>query len=75
MKNIDYKSLKPQNYFTSNSFSLSDKQMLFSLRTRMLNVKQNIKNMYPGNLGCKLCNECDIQTQDHLLNCQNIISN
>ena len=75
MKNIDYKSLKPQNYFTSNSFSLSDKQMLFSLRTRMLNVKQNIKNMYPGNLGCNLCNECDIQTQDHLLNCQKIISN
>ena len=49
--------------------------MLFSLRTRMLNVKQNIKNMYPGNLGCKLCNKCDIQTQDHLLNCQKIISN
>ena len=31
--------------------------------------------MYPGNLGCNLCNECDIQTQDHLLNWQKIISN
>ena len=31
--------------------------------------------MYPGNLGCKLCNDRDIQTQDHLLNCQKIISN
>ena len=41
----------------------------------MIDVKGNVKNMDLGNLEFSLCGEYDIQTQDHLLVCQKIVSN
>ena len=40
----------------------------------MIDVKQNLKNMYFNNLECNLCGECDVQSQNHLLFCSKIIS-
>ena len=31
--------------------------------------------MYLGNLECSLCGECDLQTQEHLIVCDAMISN
>ena len=72
---ISYNSLSIQNDLTDAKFTHKEKQLLFKLRSKMIDVKGNFKNMYLGNLECSLCRECDIQTQDHLLVCQKIISN
>ena len=48
--------------------------MLFKLRTRMTNVKDNFKTMY-DNLQCNLCDQGILQTDSHLLYCKTIIDN
>ena len=48
-----------------------EKQTLFKLRTRMVDVKCNFKNMYEPNLICPFCPEED--TQAHLLSCGQVI--
>ena len=38
-------------------------------------AKGNFRNMYLGNLECNYCNECDFQSQNHILfECSKIIS-
>jgi len=39
---------------------------IFKARTRMLDVKENFKNKYPGTQGCRMCNE-EPETQKHIL--------
>ena len=75
VKNIKYKSLKIQNYLVDEHFTQKEKHLLFKLRTKMINVKSNFKNMYPDNLQCNYCSENVIQSQEHLLECPTIISN
>ena len=40
---------------TTDKISLEQKQILFNLRTRMIQVQTNYKNQYQGNLACTLC--------------------
>ena len=40
----------------------------------MINVKCNFSSRYED-LSCDLCNENELQTQEHLLNCSKIIKN
>ena len=75
MKNVNYKTLSLQPYLSDSRFSLKQKQLLFKLRTRMLDVKGNFKSMFQGNIQCDLCNEDVSQSQDHLLDCQKLIDN
>ena len=62
------KSNRCQGYLTSNKLTLDEKQLLFQLRTRTFNYRQNFKNKYGSELACFSCKEQD--TQQHLLkNC------
>ena len=57
-------------YLCSNKISTEDKQNLFRMRTRMVDVRSNFKTQYGQNLACPFCAE--EETQSHLLNCQQI---
>ena len=61
---------KMQEYLTSSSLSISDKQFLFKLRSKMLKIKANYSSIYKGNLSCSLClDEQTIENESHLLSC------
>ena len=50
-------------YLRSNNLSTEQKQTLFKLRTRMIDVKANFKSQYGQDLSCRFCPE--IETQAH----------
>ena len=58
-------------YLTSNNITTEEKQTLFKLRTRMIEVKDNFKSYYGQDLTCKFCPEKE--TQSHLLVCREIV--
>ena len=60
-------------YLASNSITTEEKQTLFKLRTRMVEVKTNFKSHYGQDLTCKFCSEDD--TQSHLLSCKELVAN
>ena len=66
----DY-SLK--DYLTSHRLSIKEKQLLFKLRTRMIDVKANYPSMYKGELSCNLCDSNSIENQQHILVCPSLI--
>ena len=57
-----------QTYLTSTELTLSEKQLLFLLRTRSYKCKANYKTQYEPNLACLICSEED--NQPHLLLCK-----
>ena len=48
-------------------------QLLFRLRTRMVNVKNNFSSMY-DNLNCELCDDDELDSQKHLIQCKKLLS-
>ena len=62
-----------QDYLVTEKLSLSEKRLLFSLRTRMLDVKNNFKSKFGENLNCSLCKN-HLEDQENLLNCSEIVS-
>ena len=62
-----YKDLKGMQYFEDNRFSSDQIKLLFKLRTRMFDVRNNFRNNYE----CASCPLCGLHrdTQDHLLSC------
>ena len=63
-------SLKRGKYFSDRRFSREDVQLLFALRTRMIECKNNFKEQYNNQLKCRICKEEDsIENEDHLLTC------
>ena len=65
----DY-SLK--DYLISHRLSVSEKQLLFRLRTRMVDVKCNYPGMYKSDLSCTLCDTNSIENQEHVLVCPSL---
>ena len=65
LSNLSYSKLKPQDYLIKNTLSVSDKKFLFKLRTRMLNIGDNMGRK--DDL-CPLC-YTEKDTQNHLLEC------
>ena len=65
--NLDCKEVKMAEYLQDSRFSTKMKQLLFKLRSRTLDVKENfkIKNQNPW------CNSCGLfaETQGHILQC------
>ena len=59
--------LKVAEYLKDSRFNTREKQLLFKLRSRTLDVKQNFKNQHktPWCVSCGLFQE----TQSHLLQC------
>ena len=63
-------SFKTAGYLIDERFSKSESQLLFRLRSKTLNVKQNFENQHMNNL----CQTCRLfpETQSHLLQCPEI---
>ena len=70
MMALNYRELKTQPYLFDKSFHSGDAKLLFSLRSRMVKVRNNYQNS-ESDLYCPLCDE-DIDTQEHLLVCEKI---
>ena len=73
VREVSYEKLCIQPYLTDNNFTTVEKQLLFSLRGRMTNIKNNFSSIYQ-NLNCDLCDVNLHQTDAHLLDCNAIIS-
>ena len=68
---LDCQDIKPAEYIQSPRLSHTEKLLLFKLRSRTLDVKQNFKNQHrdPWCLSCGLFQE----TQSHLLQCPALV--
>ena len=67
--------LEIQQYLYDVRFSKQEIQLLFSLRSKMINVKRNFRNLFKNNLECQTCDdETAIEDENHLLNCKNLKS-
>ena len=66
---VDY-DFKRKAYFTDRRFSKTDVQLLFTLRTKMLDCKTNFQNQYAEDLSCRFCKDNgNIEDEDHILRC------
>ena len=50
-----------------------DSQLIFKLRSRMTEVKMNMKGLYYNEYDCRACGEGN-ETQEHILQCKVILS-
>ena len=64
---------KLQDYLITDRLSLSEKQLLYQLRVRMVEFKNNFKSKYGNNLDCSLCGG-HIEDQEGQLSCPEIVS-
>ena len=73
-KTKNLKTFTFQTYLQSGKFTTKEKKLLFSLRTRSIDVKTNYKNKHKFNMQCSLCeDENDEESEIHLLKCAKII--
>ena len=73
-KTKNLKTYSFQTYLKSEKISTKEKKLLFSLRTRSIDVKTNYKNKHKFNMICLLCkDENDEESEIHLLKCVKII--
>ena len=73
-KTQNLSSYKLQEYLESENLTYKQKQLLFSLRTRSINVKTNYKSKYKhSNLFCTLCDDRLVESESHLLECKSTL--
>ena len=66
-------NLKREQYLVDPRFSRGDAELLFKLRTRMVDVKNNFSKKYQGDLSCRTCNiNVVIESQEHILKCDGL---
>ena len=58
-----------KDYLVTERLTTEQKQLLFSLRTRMVDVRTNYRTKYGTNLSCSLCQIQAEESQEHLLTC------
>ena len=70
-KYLSCSKLKPAEYIEDSDFNTQEKQLLFKLRSKTLDVKENFKglNSNPWCISCGLFPE----TQSHLLQCPQLV--
>ena len=65
---------KIKGYLICEQLTTEDKQLLFALKTRTVDVKTNYKSMF-SNLQCRLCNSlAEDESEIHVMKCIKIIS-
>ena len=64
----DTTELSISEYLTDNRFSKCERDLLFKLRSRTIQVKNNFRNANQDNLQCELCHLL-ICTQEHVTAC------
>ena len=62
-------TLEREKYFDDPRFTRSDVELLFSLRTRMIDVKNNFSNKYGDDIACRTC-KVQPESQEHILKCE-----
>jgi predicted O-linked N-acetylglucosamine transferase (SPINDLY family) len=73
-KTSNLKSYAFQDYLTSSELRNSEKKLLFSLRTRSIEVKRNYNNKSKFNMKCSLCKDpSEDESEIHLLQCPKIL--
>ena len=72
LNSLQYEELEIQPYLESSQFSLEEKQLLYSLRSKCYLAKMNLKKINKGNLQCRFLCESE-ETQCHIFeNCRPI---
>ena len=67
--------LSRELYLEDNRFSQSEVHLLFSLKTRSIDVKKNYSNHYRGDVYCRTClSTVEIESQRHLMYCNVLLS-
>ena len=61
--------LEREKYFDDERFSRSEVELLFALRTRMIDLRSNFSNKYGNEISCRIC-KLHIECQEHLLQCE-----
>merc|ERR1712141_805696 len=65
IKGIEYSKLEAQKYLTDKRFSCEERKLLFALRAKCYNAKENFKGMNKHDMKCTLgCNT--IENQEHI---------
>jgi hypothetical protein len=67
-KNLVKPKMVREPYFDDSRFSRSDIELLFSLRTRMLDLKGNFSNKYGLVVACRV-SKVHVECQEHILKC------
>ena len=63
--NVGYGSLKMREYLKSKEINPSQAKLIFKIRTRMLNLKNNFKNGHKD-LSCPICGK-GLDSQQHMM--------
>ena len=64
---------KLKEYLKSSEITLDEKRLLFSMKTRQVNVKTNYRNGF-SNLLCRLCEKPgEEESEIHLMSCEKIL--
>ena len=71
LKNLPI-SYNIKEYLTTSRLSTSEKQLLFKLRTHMIQVKCNYTSMYRDNMSCRLCDTNSDESQEHIFSCPSL---
>ena len=62
--------MRRPTYLRGNLLLKSDCQLLFELRSKMLDVKTNFSNLYDNDTSCRTCTQVGaVEDEDHLLHC------
>ena len=67
-QNYDTSRLSTSPYLNDSRFTKTERELLFKLRSRTIQVKYNFQNANLQNMLCELCN-LFICTQEHILTC------
>ena len=62
-----------QDYLRSNLITTKEKILLFSMRSRTNDLKWNNKEKYKQDLSCSLCRKYPLESESHLLNCEELM--
>ena len=73
-KSKNLNSYKLQSYLKTDKMTTKQKKLLFSLRTRSVDVKSNYKSKYKFNMQCRLCEKFE-DSEKHYLECEKILEN
>ena len=66
IKEVEYGEFKIQDYLTNKMLNRSERKLLYALRSRCYNAKQNFKSLYKNNMCCRF--GCKVtETQEHSL--------
>ena len=63
-----------KSYFSDRRFAKEDIQILFALRTKMIDVKTNFAHLYENeNMNCRICKDsASVEDENHLLICEKL---